>query len=286
MGRKNYSYKRTYEERYKKKLYRLNRSKYRWFSNYVKLRIFRKFIRNLKNREMLLDVGGGTANWSYLFLKDFNKIAVLEISKQALKQIPEKEIIKKHGSVMKMPIKSESIDCILLIDVFEHIAEKDIVKMVKELDRVLKKDGKIIIFTSEYGLGISFIFHRILGDMEGRLTKREIRAGHLNRLKFAEIKKLLEENNLKIEDYYHYGQFFQPITEFLKDSFAKIMDKIRGKKDIIDGQDFKDKINETKEIPIIARIILYLFSFVSCLDILFFGKIIPGDSIFLSVVKK
>lgn len=44
----------------------------------------------------------------------------------------------------KIPIKSASIDCCLLLDVLEHLAEP--ADAITEINRVLKKDGKFIVF--------------------------------------------------------------------------------------------------------------------------------------------
>ena len=49
------------------------------------------------------------------------------------------------SDITKIPLKSKSIDAVLCTDVFEHIP--DAVKAVKEITRLLKKGGKLIIST-------------------------------------------------------------------------------------------------------------------------------------------
>src|SRR3989339_977919 len=116
-----FDYTKYNEEKYKSDFWTINRSPYKWFSNYVKLHIFKKWISKLKHKEVFLDVGGGVGNWAFHFLPDFKKVVVVDVSKEALKQIPEKEIIKKVGSATKLQLKSNYADYILLADVFEHI---------------------------------------------------------------------------------------------------------------------------------------------------------------------
>lgn len=283
-----FDYKKYNEGKYKEDFWTINRSEYKWFSNYVKLKIFKKEASKVKNKEVFLDAGGGVGNWAFHFLKDFEKVIVLDISNEALKRIPEKEIIKKQGSVTEIPLNSNSVDCILLADVFEHVAPEDLNKLLNELKRVLKKDGRIIIFTSQYGYGIRLILNRIFGRMQKEnknLMKLEAKEGHLNRLKFSAMKKLIKNNGFKIENYYHYSIIFQQLTDFIKDESSKIIDKISGKKATREGQVIKDKLKRIKKPNFLFQVFFGILSFISYLDVILFGKIIPGESIFLTLKK-
>lgn len=285
MTKQSVDYEKYNEEKYKNNFWTINRSKYKWFSNYVKLKIFKKWFLNQKKREVFLDVGGGVGNWAFHFIPYYKKVIVMDVSKNALNQIPEKQIIKKFGSALKVPLQNNSVDSILLADVFEHILPKDIPKMMSELNRILKKEGRIVIFTSQYGYGITLVINRILGKMNGRIMKSEIDEGHLNRLKFKEFKIISENANLEIEDYYHYSIIFQQATDFIKDSIAKVIDKIKGNKATREGQVIKDKLKVIDNPSFLFKTIFGILSFISYLDILLFGKIIPGGTIFLKLKK-
>ena len=50
----------------------------------------------------------------------------------------------------KLPIKSNSIESISMIELIEHIDNKDLKYLLKECRRVLKKDGKIYLSTPNY----------------------------------------------------------------------------------------------------------------------------------------
>jgi ubiquinone/menaquinone biosynthesis C-methylase UbiE len=279
-------YKRYNEEKYKNNFWGINRSRKKWFSNYVKLKIFRQWSKGVDKKETFVDVGGGVGNWAFHFLEDYQQVIVVDISKTALNKIPEKKIKKKVGSVLDIPLKENSADFVLLADVLEHLKVKDVDRSLLELRRIVKKDGRIVIFTSQYGLGIRLLFNRLIGRVKGRLMKHELTEGHLNRFKFNELKKRIERNGLKIEDYYHYSIFFQETTDFVKDFTALIFDKIRKRPSIRKGQDIKNSLKETKGFA--GRVLtplLYVFSFISYLDILLFGKTIPGDTIFFMLKK-
>lgn len=281
-------YKKYNEEKYTQNYWGIDRSKYKWFSKYVKFKILDRWIDSLKNKDSsLLDAGGGVGNYAFLFKNKFKHVAVLDISKKALDSIPEEDIIKIHDSVINPKIKKYSFDCILLIDVFEHIDPKDLEKMMQNLGKLLKEDGKILIFTSQFGYGTGLIWKRIIGD-KNRLKKGEEREGHLNRLTFEEMKFLFKKTGFVIEDFYHYSIIFQQITDFIKDSFAKIslifrtqnpIDKIRL------GQSVKEHIRQ-KEENFFIKLPLKILSYISYFDIILFGKLLPGESIFLKIRKR
>lgn len=281
-----YFYKEYNEQKYKEEYWQLDRSKNKWFSKYVKAKIIQKWILKIKNKGVLLDAGGGVGNWAWCFKNYFKKTIVLDISRRALKKIPEREIIKKQGSVLKIPLKNNSVDCILLIDVFEHIANEDLQIMVKELKRILKKDGRILIFTSQYGYGIGIFWKRVFRS-KNRLSKGDVIEGHLNRLKASELKKMFSKNGLEIEDYYNYSIFFQQITDFFKDGLARIASFVSNRKVGRErkGQSIKEETKKIENNFVINNILLF-FSLLSYMDLILFGKLIPGTSIFINLKKR
>ena len=281
------SYENYNELKYESGYWGLDRSKNKWFSKYVKYKILDNWINPIKNKGYLLDAGGGVGNYAFLFKDKFKKTAVLEISNKALQLIPDKDIIKIHSSIIDPKIKNNSVDCILLVDVFEHIKEEDLEKMMKNLNKVLKKDGRILIFTSQYGYGWGLIWKRIMRD-KNRLANGEERGGHLNRLKFSEMKNLFRNAGLEVEDYYHYSIIFQQITDSLKDNFAKLALLFRKKQSIDSvrpGQSIKEGLRHIEE-NLWIYIPLKVLSYISYLDIILFGKLLPGTSIFLRLKKR
>ncbi len=271
------------EDKYENDFWVVNRGNL-WFSNYVKLAILRKWVKTIKSKVVLVDVGGGVGNWSSRFLKDFDKVVVIDVSQKSLDKIPEKEIIKKQGSALDIPMKNESADCVFLVDVFEHIKPEDLPLMMEELNRILKKDGKVLIYTSQWGYGIRLSINKLFGSVHGRLMEHEMKEGHLNRLKYSEMKDLFKKSGFVIEDKYHYGIFFQQTTDWVKDSIARTADKLRGKKHVRAGQHLKEELKSKKYNPIL-KATLSLANFLSYLDILLFGKFWRGDTIFVLLRK-
>lgn len=283
--KESFDYVSYNEEKYKTNYWTINRSPYKWFSNYVKLKIFKEWGDDVKRKNSFLDVGGGVGNWAFHFLEDYKKVIVLDVSKEALKQIPEKNIGKIFGSVTKIPMKDASVDCILLADVWEHILPEDLDKMVSELYRVLRPGGLILIYTTQYGYGIDLIRRRILGQMDGRLKKSEKKSGHVNRLTFNEFERMFANHNLIIEDYYNYGIIFKHIIESTKNNLAAIFGKFMKDDSVRKGQKIKDKLKRIEKPGLFFNMIFKPLSFAVYLDILLFGKLIPGSSIFLKIRK-
>lgn len=291
-----FDYRRYYENDYKRGFYNLDRSRGKYFSKFVKVKIIRDWIKKYNiNKNVLLDAGGGTGTYGWYFMKDFKKVIVSDISKKALDTIPEKEIKKVNCNILHHPLKSESIDCILLIDVFEHIKEEELKILMKEMNRLLKKNSFVIIYSSLYGWGRGSIYNRLF-NRKRKLYIGEEEMGHLNRLTFKEYKDLFTKTKFKIIDYFYYSIFFQPFTDIIKDNSAILLDKIRSKfhknkgnnedwSEQRKGQDIKEKIRENNQNPLLKGV-LYFFSLISYLDILIFGKILRGNSIFFLLEKE
>lgn len=280
-------YKKINEEFYSKNYWGIDRSEHKWFSKYVKVKVLGKFMKPL-NRGAIYDAGGGVGNYGWFFGRKFKEVIVSDISELSLKRIPEKNIKKLNCSVLENDLPDNSIDCVLLIDVFEHIDKKDLLKMMVDLKRILKPDGRILIFTSHFGWGLGAPIQRMLNPQK-RLLGDEHKEGHVNRLKYNEFRELFKRAELKIDSYYFYSIIFQQLTDKIKDSFAKIASFILNRKSrdaqmSRAGQSVKEDLRK-KETSIIFKIPLALMSYISYLDILIFGKWFPGNSIFFSLRK-
>ena len=63
-----------------------------------------------------------------------------------------------HDSIFSVPVPDSSFDGIYNLGVMEHFTEDEIMGILKEFHRVLKSNGKIILFwPPEYGLSVQFL---------------------------------------------------------------------------------------------------------------------------------
>lgn len=133
-------------------------------------------------------------------------IAALDISAAALRFYHRvnpgvKELI--HASIFNIPLENESLDGIYNLGVMEHFTSSEIELMLKEFSRVLKGEGKIVLFwPPKNGLTVRFlgVIHYLLNDVfkkNIRLHPEEIT--HITSKEHAT--KLLRNGGFELENY-------------------------------------------------------------------------------------
>ncbi len=111
-----------------------------------------------KNNFSALDVSCGTGEGLLILRKKTNgKIAGVDLSEEMLKiakqKFSGKNIELKKASVDDIPYKDESFDVVLSTEAFHHYPNPE--NAVKEMIRVLKKGGELIITDPDF-----FIFNK------------------------------------------------------------------------------------------------------------------------------
>ncbi|MEM7816607.1 MAG: class I SAM-dependent methyltransferase [Candidatus Aenigmatarchaeota archaeon] len=138
---------------------------FRWV-DYSKIKLLEKEFNGLSNNKskIILDLGCGTGKLGVKISDRNYKTYFCDIEKRFL------ENIRKMGfqTILldlsnNLPIKDNCIDGIILSDVIEHIINPN--NLIHECYRVLKKNGKLIIFTpshDKYRWRIAEKIHNIL----------------------------------------------------------------------------------------------------------------------------
>ena len=132
----------------------------------------RQIIQNPKSKiqnPKILDVGCGTgANLE--MLANFGTAEGVDVSDDALEFCKAKGLKAHKGLAEKLPFEDESFDVVTALDVVEHL--DDDIAGLKEMNRVLKKGGKTLIFVPAFmwlwGVQDDISNHRI------RYTKKQI----------------------------------------------------------------------------------------------------------------
>lgn len=122
-----------------------------------------------QNAIRILDVGCGTgANLE--MLKQFGESEGVDVSDDALEFCRKKGLKVHKGLAEKLPFEDESYDLVTALDVVEHL--DDDVSGLREMNRVLKKGGKTLIFVPAFmwlwGVQDDISNHRI------RYTRQQI----------------------------------------------------------------------------------------------------------------
>lgn len=157
--------------------------------------ILKMFIPDKKNLK-ILDIGCGTGE-TILFLNGYLKqpnITGLDSSKLAIKFCKERNLNVKNSNATKLPFKSCSFDCVLLLDVLEHINDDGATLI--EARRVLKDGGRIYITVP----ALQFIW-----------SDHDTGQGHKRRYSLAKMNKVSTMANLKVIKSSYFNFFLSPI---------------------------------------------------------------------------
>lgn len=125
-------------------------------------RAFNYFIENFdlpSNDEKILDLGCGNGIFTSKLLKSRKNVIGLDLKTGYTKLAAER--IKEHvilGNGCELPLKNNCLERVLLIHVLHHVDEQTQQIIVKECKRVLKTNGKIIIFEHLLPNGIKGVF--------------------------------------------------------------------------------------------------------------------------------
>ena len=163
--------------------------------------IFKHFKLNSK----LLHTGCGSGQVDKDISKKM-KIIGLDISEDALriykKENPDNGTI--YASIFDIPCKDKSFDGIYNLGVMEHFREEEILKILKEYKRVLKDDGKLLIFwPPEFGSSVLVLksVHFILNN----ILRQNIwlHPDEVSRIKSKKwVENIFERAEFKVTDYY------------------------------------------------------------------------------------
>lgn len=155
-------------------------------------RVIQILLSYFKTDAKILDVGssqGLTLGYLAQVFPDIQGIDVdqeaIQTALQRLKRLGLKNKIS-HYNGDKLPFKNESFDGIIATEVFEHVDNRD--KFIKELARVLKPEGVLVISSPNKLYPIECEFHlpflsylpKKAADMYVRLSGRGLSYDHIN----------------------------------------------------------------------------------------------------------
>ncbi|MBI5045338.1 MAG: class I SAM-dependent methyltransferase [Candidatus Levybacteria bacterium] len=136
--------------------------------------LLKKHLTNKKN--LILDAGCGTGS-NILFLKKFGDVYGVDTSLSATKFCQMRGLKNiKTADVSNLPYNDNSFDLVCLMDVLEHI--KDDKKVIREIFRVLKPQGQLLITVP----ALPFIY-----------SKHDKAQGHVRRYKKSDLKILFKK---------------------------------------------------------------------------------------------
>lgn len=144
--------------------------------------------------------GGGQVDSDII---NYINITGLDISTGALnlyKRLYKNSCRVIHGNILNIPARNESFDGIYNLGVMEHFTQKDIKQILDEFNRVLKKDGKILLFWPP-AYGVSVLFLNSLHFILNKVFMKKIRLHPEEITKIGsrkQIKSILNKSGFKL----------------------------------------------------------------------------------------
>ncbi len=106
----------------------------------------------LEPEEKIIDVGGGTGLIAKVLRskKQNDDIMVIDLSHSMLQKVKDPTVSVVQGDVTKFPLKDETFTLAILVNTVHHIDEAEQQIALREVFRILKKQGRLFIIEIWY----------------------------------------------------------------------------------------------------------------------------------------
>ncbi|MEK7159866.1 MAG: class I SAM-dependent methyltransferase [Patescibacteria group bacterium] len=184
---------------------------YRAIASFYRKLIIKRALNHFLEKEfkkgaVLLHAGSGAGQVDKDLRKNFD-ITALDISTEALKLYkinngPSSKTLK--ASIFEIPAKENAFEGIYNLGVHEHFTKQENEKIFKEFKRVLKDEGKLVLFwPPKHSLSVNILnsAHFVLND----ILKRKIRL-HPDEISLIEgktqVENFLKDSGFKMTKFY------------------------------------------------------------------------------------
>ena len=176
------------------RLFQLERKHFWFVGRRAFLRsLFKKYISS--HEQLVLDLGCGTGHMVEILTRQGYRVLGLDIRLEGLQAtrrlIPRSWLVQ--GQATYLPFADKSFEVVLLVDVLEHTED---VAALREVRRVMKPDGLLILTVP----AVPFLW-----------SYRDEIAGHLRRYTHRQLREVMEEARLKVEQVSYYQCLLFPL---------------------------------------------------------------------------
>lgn len=148
----------------------------------------------IKKDQKILDLGSGNGEVSEKIVDKGARVWGIDYSLEAVnlsKGLKLSNAKFEVGRISSLPYKNDFFDSIICLDVFEHVYPSELKKALKEIKRVLKPGGKLVVATAPnafYLFPAEFIAKLFMG-----IKRFESDEYHINIFNYFSFKKLFDK---------------------------------------------------------------------------------------------
>lgn len=167
------------------------------------------FYTNPQRGEKILDVGCGVGTFAFHVAKRGADAIGIDYSRESINMA--KKIRARYklagkvnyivGNAMKMPFASNSFDKIVCADLIEHVDIKETKKIIKEIVRVLKNGGLLVVYTPNRNPQVLNVIYQkikriLMFKNPGGYNLLTRNATHIGLKTPAKLKQILKDSGL------------------------------------------------------------------------------------------
>ena len=116
-------------------------------------------------KAVIIDIGCGSCKFEdYLNLWQYKNLTVLDGNLQTINELKEKYVVHniiEYIAPNRLPFENESVDYVFCSHLIEHFNFKELYKLFKEFDRVLKNNGILVVNTPLMWVGFYRTFDHV-----------------------------------------------------------------------------------------------------------------------------
>ena len=156
--------------------------------------LLQKFLLDYRISGCAIDIGASTGYYSQTLVDSGLNVIAFENEIAGIEICKSRGLRTLQGSALDLPLKQNSVDLVVIMDVLEHI--KDDKKAIMEISRVLKSNGHLFL-TVPIGMEL--------------WSEHDVQAQHVKRYELSRIEELLESVGIQILESNYWNVILRPI---------------------------------------------------------------------------
>lgn len=163
-------------------------------------------ISQIEDEEIIFDIGCGAGIMLEKLIERFpdRKINGIDSSNENVEFCKKFGLPVNHGSVYDLKMKNKSVDCVVFLEVIEHLSDAQ--KAIQEIYRVLKKDRKLIL------LFPNDLMFKIIRLTMFYFKEALCNSGHLRQWSPKNMRAILQKQGFKIIKQKSIPFYFWPMS--------------------------------------------------------------------------